>query len=256
VKPHTWNFIRARRFLYRLGLIRSNPNKSVFIHIQKTAGTSVTVELFKSYPDSTLSHGKFLTKSPEQVEKMRLIAGHFGYGYAREFMDGRFSFTFVREPRSRIISFYKFCRSRPPSEGTIYQIARDHPLDRFLELGLEDTLVRDYLYNHQVWQLAAGWSNPQGQTLQGYNPDTMLRDAMENSRSLSIVGVTEHADCDFRLILKMLGLSSSINLGRENTASETSNRSLSTSTRRRLDRLVELDDKLYNAVLEWRAARI
>jgi hypothetical protein len=248
--------IHIRRFFYKTGILGTHSKSAIFIHLQKTAGTSVVVELFKSYPDSTLSHGKFLTKAPEQVQKMRLIAGHFGYGYARQFMEDRFSFTFVREPRSRIISFYKFCRSRPPSEGTIYQIARDHPLDRFLELGLEDTLVRDYLYNHQVWQLAAGWANPQGKTLQGYNPDTMLRDAMENSRSLSMVGVTEHADYDFRLILKGLGVSSSINLGRENTASETSNRSLSTSTRHRLDRLVELDDKLYNAVLEWRAARI
>lgn len=212
--------------------------------------------LSRHYADSFLSHADYLTKSVEEVRATRFVAGHFGYGYARQFMDDRFSFTFLREPRERILSFYNFCRSQPPDLEKIYRVAREHDLDRFLELGFEDTLIRDCIYNHQVWQLASGWADPGGALLDKYRPEQMLRDALSNTRSLSSVGIVADIDRDFRSVLQQLKLRDAgkilwVNKGNDTIAIHI----LPARTRQRLDRLVELDDVLYRTVLDWRRAQ-
>lgn len=212
--------------------------------------------LSQHYADSFLSHADYLAKSTDEVSATRFVAGHFGYGYARQFMDDRFSFTFLREPRERILSFYNFCRSQPPDLEKIYRVAREHDLDRFLELGFEDTLVRDCIYNHQVWQLASGWADPGGALLDKYRPEQMLRDALSNTRSLSSVGIVADIDRDFRSVLQQLKLPDAGKLPWKNKGDSAAvNRVLSARTRQRLDRLVELDESFYRTVIDWRRAK-
>lgn len=212
--------------------------------------------LSRCYADSFLSHADYLNKPVEEVSGTRFVSGHFGYGYARQFMDGRFSFTFLREPRERILSFYNFCRSQPPDREKIYSVARDHKLNRFLELGFEDTLVRECIYNHQTWQLAAGWADPGGAQLEKYGLEEMLRDAVVNARRLSMVGIVADIDRDFRFAMQQLKLPNVGKLLWENKSDGRAvNQVLTEQTRQRLDRLVELDESLYRMAIDWRRAK-
>lgn len=248
--------VRLRRILIKAGLLRRRERRAIFIHIQKTAGTSMVRMLSRHYADSFLSHADYLTKSTEEVGATRFVSGHFGYAYAKQFMTDRFSFTFLREPRDRVMSFYAFCKSQPPEEQSIYRIAREHTLNRFLELGLEDSEVRQYLFNHQSWQMAMGWAAPNGASLENYHPVAMLRDAVENANSLNMVGIVADFEQDFRFALRQLGLPTSGELAWKNKSSDKIvARALSPKTLRLLDRLLELDQKLYEAVLELRRRR-
>jgi RNase P/RNase MRP subunit POP5 len=249
--------VRVRRVLLRLGLVRPPGKKAILIHIQKTAGTSMVRMLSHYYADSFISHADYLAKSVGEVSQTRFVSGHFGYAYAKQFMADRFSFTFLREPRERIMSFYVFCKSQPPEEQSIYRIAREHRLDRFLELGFEDAQLRQYLFNHQVWQMAAGWAASTSASLENYHPDAMLRDAVENANSLDLVGIVADFEQDFRFALRQLGLPASGEMAWKNkSADKVVVRDLSPRTLRLIDRLVELDQKLYEAALELREKRV
>jgi len=184
---------------------------------------------------------------------MALVAGHFGYGYAAQYIKGRVSFTFLREPRERIVSFYNYCRLHKDESAPIYQLTQNVSLDQFLDLGHRDNLVRDYIYNHQTWQLASGWGNPSGMTLSEYNDSAMLGAALSNIRQLSLIGIVDNFYSDFRLLLKMLNLPLfGSRVWRNKSAFGSSIKSLPSGTRSRLDSLVELDDALYQKVVEWR----
>lgn len=248
--------VRVCRFLTKLGLLPRPEQKAIFIHIQKTAGTSLVRMISRYYSDSFISHADYLTKTADEVGKTQFVAGHFGYGYAKQFMHDRFSFTFIREPRDRIISFYKFCKSQPPHLEKIYEIANNHELNRFLELGIENSFVRDCIYNHQVWQLAAGWGDPSGATLHDYLPEAMLRDALEHTRRLSKVGFVADFDRDMRHILKQLNLPISAKpLWENKSVGNISACCIPPLTQRLLDPLVELDEKFYKILLEERSVR-
>lgn len=248
--------VRLRKILIKAGLLQRLGGNAIFIHIQKTAGTSMVRMFSRHYADSFIDHGDYLNKSADEVAGTRFVSDHFGYGYARQFMDGRFSFTFLREPRERILSFYKFCRSQPPDREKIYRVARDHKLDRFLELGFEDTLVRECIYNHQAWQLAAGWADPGGARLDKYRPEEMLRDAVMNARRLSMVGIVADIDRDFRFAMQQLKLPNVGKLLWENKSNGRAvSQALTEQTRQRLDRLVELDESLYRTAIDWRSAK-
>ena len=93
-----------------------NYDKIIFIHIAKTGGTSI-VEYFqdKLPPGEFSSHGDFIsiTENPplpnNYVGEKRFISGHFGFDYVKDYLQNAYSFTILRDPLSRILSFYKFC---------------------------------------------------------------------------------------------------------------------------------------------------
>ncbi|MFB3079488.1 MAG: hypothetical protein ACE1Y4_15935, partial [Lysobacterales bacterium] len=75
----------------------------VFLHIVKTAGTSL-VEYLRSRlpPDSVLSHGDFLEYpgqrlDPESMAAYSMISGHFGYSQIKEYLADSYSVTFLRD---------------------------------------------------------------------------------------------------------------------------------------------------------------
>lgn len=90
------------------------PRQVIFLHIAKTAGTSLVEYLRSRLPaGSALSHGDFLQfpghpLEPQVVQKYRLISGHFGYAHIAPYLADSYSLTFLRHPLARVLSFYKF----------------------------------------------------------------------------------------------------------------------------------------------------
>ena len=88
-----------------------------FLHIGKTAGTSLQHALFEAMPDAAIFHESlpnFDTVSPAELAINDLVIGHFTYHHVAKLRPDRFLMTFLREPVDRVISSYHFLRSGSP----------------------------------------------------------------------------------------------------------------------------------------------
>jgi len=209
--------IRAGKSMLNDGLKReSNKPRALFLHIQKTAGSSI-VDLVKPVygPDEIISHGDYLKAIPKQPIKviedgagtfqdLGFVSGHFGFDFAKQFMNKRYSFTFLRDPIERILSYYYFCKTRNPKEYDIYALAQELTLDEFLMLGLERPAVKACIWNNQAWQLAHGYGNRNGRNILRFTSSEILELAIAHLDEFSYIGFSETFEEDRDHILKQL----------------------------------------------------
>jgi len=143
-----------------------NPAPTLFfLHIPKTAGTTLAALLEQHYPEPDVIPRRFFDKNalyvtPDDVERrldearsFALIRGHYGGPIRERFFTDRTSITVLREPRARVVSLYNDWRTKsdenladaPPAERELAALARDLDLGRFLSSGhpLVDRLFRD-----------------------------------------------------------------------------------------------------------------
>lgn len=114
-----WRFNRS---------LRSGP-LYFFMHIPKTAGTSMRMMLWNAIPkefvlpnrqDLIANRHKYpplgiLEKQPERLKKARLFAGHYHYGSERIFPQEQIiRMTFMRDPVERSLSLLKHYKARDP----------------------------------------------------------------------------------------------------------------------------------------------
>lgn len=177
---------------------------ALFLHIQKTAGTSIIETVRHHYGADMTSHGDCWGHAPESFEDVKFVSGHIGYNYAAALLPGRFSFTFLRNPVERILSMYFFCKGRNSNEFMIYRKANELSLEDFLLAGLKDPWVKKNIWNNQVWQLAHGYAHLDNRTIDNFSGDELLDMAKSHLENISYVGFTETVDQDFPFILSRL----------------------------------------------------
>lgn len=240
-----------------------NLKPAVFLHIQKTAGTTM-IELARSAYGihNVMSHDDYLkgityfpstgeVKVDEEVlhdfHGIPFLSGHFGYGFAKRYMPGRYSFTFLRDPIERVLSFYYFCKGSDPRKFALYKLSQQVTLDEFLQMGLVDPEVKTFIWNNQVWQLACGFGDLDIRPLSAFEEIELLELASKHIDELSYVGLAETFEEDRDAILRDLGIVppearivSNANLGRPTY------NDLPQSTKDLLFELTELDRVLYN----------
>lgn len=179
---------------------------ALFLHIRKTAGTSIVQMAMDHYGyENVCSHGAYMGMLPSQLKKFSFVSGHFGYDFAQELISERFSFTFLRKPVERIISLYCFCRTRNPEEFPIYRAASDHDFDGFLQAAHDNNLVRSYISNSQVWCLASGPGFTEN-ACDELPEDEMLDLAIKHASLFSFIGFIETFDDDVRSIIRALNM--------------------------------------------------
>lgn len=231
---------------------------ALFLHIQKTAGTSLIHLARRHYDGSIISHGDYCDTRPDDLVNVRFVSGHFGHAYARQLMSGRYSFTFLRDPVERVLSFYYFCRSRDPHEYAIFRAAHEHDLCGFLDACLDDPFFKMQAWNNQVWQLAYGYTQLDTRTLDDFSPDALLSLAKQHLAEFSHVGLTETFAVDAAIICKALGIPSRGSDGRLPMENVTPlRRSLAEqppAARALLAYFTELDREIYDFVLGMRRA--
>jgi Sulfotransferase family len=246
------------RIVKIFGVLKLKP--AVFLHIQKTAGTSIVSITKQLYGNKNfISHGDFCLDSsgvrlsdveifqPENYRRRLgnklFISGHFGYDFAKEFMEDRYSFTFLRDPVERLLSYYYFCKTRIPNEFRMYELAQRLTLDEFLELGLTNPESRSHLWNHQVSQLATGWGSASNVVL---TDEELLELAIQHLDEFSYVGFTETFEEDKATILKDIGITIPVGNHKFNTnLGRPLFDGLPTSSKKLLLELTELDRVLY-----------
>ena len=224
--------------LNRTGLLKLKP--AVFLHIPKTAGTSIVHLARWHYGRANwCSHGSFINKSPNEFIKTLFVSGHFGYEFASQFMQNRYSFTFLRDPVERILSSYYFCLTRDPNEFPEYKLAQENSLDRYLELTLESKRLG--VWNCQTRLLAHSWKS-----VPDFTECELVDMATRHLHEFSHVGFTETCDRDMKYIASALGM---VGVKRLNRSNATKNRAkfgeLPSYTKKLLERVSELDKHVY-----------
>ncbi len=234
---------------------------ALFLHIQKTAGTSIVELARPHYGSSMISHGDFIGHEPKEHVNTLFVSGHFGYDYAKELMSSRYSFTFLRDPVERILSFYFFCKIQQHDQFSIYKIARSRDLLSFLEAASDDPVIKKNIWNNQVWQLSHGYFLKNKQTLLDarevwqYSPNELLELAVSHLDNFSYVGFTETFEHDRDVIMKALGLPIPEQKVIANTTHDRPRvEDLSANVKNILDDLTMLDRQLYAIALSRRDA--
>ncbi|CAG7855864.1 hypothetical protein MCAMS1_00149 [biofilm metagenome] len=248
------------RIMKRLGLLKLKP--VIFVHLQKTAGTSIIKEVRQYYGNNNvISHGDFFLDhdgqritndkyaQPEYIQNrfggIPFLSGHFGYEFAKPFMDSRFSFTFLRNPVERVLSAYYFYKTRNSDQFRHYSLAHQLPLDEFLALGFTDPDIKLHVLNYQVSQLAVGWG---GGVHFACNGDELLAMAIKHLGEFSYVGFTETFEKDQEQILKYMGIAKpAVNIKSNANPGRPTFDSLPPSSKNLLLELTVLDRQLY----EW-----
>jgi hypothetical protein len=238
---------------------------ALFLHIQKTAGTSVQVAARWRYGnDQVCSHGDFLELGQDGCARFGFLSGHFGFNFARPLMPGRFCFTFLRQPQERLISLYQYCRAQPRGTSLLTDAALDYDLDGFLRLASMPKL-ENFLYNNMVWQLFHGIDDTtdffgsytgsirsNAPRVSAFSDHQMLAGAKSNLKKFDFVGMTETASEDMGKIFELLGAPPAPTERHNESAVPSRIEGLPDSTRRLLSDLTHLDQKLYNQALRRR----
>lgn len=173
------------------------PTRFFFCHLQKTAGTSLIRRLRRLfprervYPDalddtaSVISVPRLLQRWRDSGGAIDLVAGHFPL-CTHELLDAPFAtFTILRDPIERTLSFIRFHRTRTPasrdlSDEAIYA-------DPFRFHGL--------IHNHMVKMLSLTTDEMTGGALTrvDFTPDRLAR-AKARLAGVDVFGVQEQFD--------------------------------------------------------------
>ena len=227
----------------------------VFVHIPKTAGTSLRTEIAAAlqpdvnivvdYEDETRSFHErmdgavdvFLARNA--VDPIRFASGHVQARHVqriRQQMPRALFVTFLRDPVARVISDYRYQRSpRHPVYADF--VKRVPSLDAYLELRSEQNKMAQHLVPPGV--LIGG--DPQECV------DTMMR-------GFDFIGVQEMYPISFRTLMTLIGHPSwpkvQENVNRENEEE----RNVSPEVAKRIRAVNELDCALYDHVFPRLAA--
>jgi len=224
------------------------PRQSLFLHIQKTAGTSVVKSVSENYGHDLISHLDYWTLSSDDIQRVGFISGHFGYDYARQFMKDRYSFTFLRNPVERVLSFYHYaCKEADNYDYEVFKVARNHSIEDFLSKCSNHSNIKPYVWNHQVWQLACGWGNRIKKSINSCDPEAMLEEAKRHISAFNHVGFVETIEQDMELIFENLGIERRGGIKRENSTGRSNSLNvLSSKARNCLHELTKYDQMFYD----------
>lgn len=172
----------------------------IFLHIPKTAGTTLASSLQWNYPPHATRHVDLFGKpekiqefSREDLSQVRLLHGHIAYGIHEYLPVPTRYVTVVREPVARVVSAYKFILNLE-RHGLHEQVVKD-------QIGLEEfieTFWVDKRISRQTRLLCDRHDGPLD--------DDALEEAKHNLTGFWVVGLTERFEETFALLRRKLRL--------------------------------------------------
>jgi hypothetical protein len=155
--PKVWNELAASRFPQPAPACDAYEQEAwVFIHAQKTGGTSLQNMLADTFGDRNVYREKIDTlyrRSPAELAQYTVFAGHFEYASVSYIpRRTRHLFTFLREPRQRLLSLYRFLRAHEPGSPAFNgskEIANRLDAEEFFRSVM--ALAGSDLWNHLTW---------------------------------------------------------------------------------------------------------
>ncbi len=176
------------------------PKKLVFLHIPKTAGSSVGQWLDAQFNEENIAriysgNAKEQLAAALQNPKITFIRGHFGlYKPLLDVIDDPEVYVAIilREPVSRVLSLYNHMQRRQVA-GHQARMKTVKTLTDFLQLKTD--------YNEQTRYLSGMQDKNQFQL----NIETGFKQALQNAQKIDFIGFTETLDQDFARLCQQLG---------------------------------------------------
>jgi hypothetical protein len=186
----------------------------VFIHLQKTGGTSLRVMLERQFPADRrcpVLEDKLHLLSVAELGQYDFFAGHFDRSSLRFIPRNDIkTVALFREPRARLISFYRFLRSHPVgdefADNYLIRLASELTAEEFFE---RPELRNDcMLNNNYLFALGSSfsWFNQHRALLSQEKLSRLLQDAKLQIRSLTAIGITEQFEKSVAMICESLEL--------------------------------------------------
>lgn len=169
-----------------MAIIRKKYPPFVFIHIPKNAGTSVSSILLKNGGEHYDKHIYGKHNSAQEVKA------------SYDLYDNSFSFTFVRNPFARMVSYYYFFKNRVNilmNKGGGKNVSVDH-----FNNGFDHWLLTTELY---LW-----YDDPQTSIPYQKRPQTSWINNSKNQPIANFVGKVENIDADFRTVCDKININS------------------------------------------------
>jgi len=130
----------------------------VFIHIQKTAGLSVQKHFSERFPEQESyreDNDRLYKFSASQLARYNFFAGHFNHDSLVYIPRRKLSvFTFVREPKARLLSHYYFFRAHEPGNPRFkgfVELANTLPIEAYFED--DQVRVSGSFWNAMTWAI-------------------------------------------------------------------------------------------------------
>ena len=189
----------------------------MFLHVPKTAGTTLRATLRFKYPGATVSvHdlddvAEAMAKIPIETRRSaRVITGHLLYGVHRYIPQECDYVTVLRHPVARAVSEYHYIRSHPGHRFHTELVDGDLSLTEFVE---HPRGVMDNLQTRMMAALAVGERRVGELVRRGsggeFERTELGERALEEAKGVLehflVVGLTERFDESFILIRRALG---------------------------------------------------
>ena len=223
-------------------------NNLIYLHIPKTAGTTVRSIFARQFPKNALCKvpnvipmETFLALSPEQKRQYRCFFGHMVFGLHEHLAGSSIYISMLRNPVDRIISDYYHAK-RNKEHGRYEQInannwsLADYARFRAEEQGIANTETR--FISGQFGLTAGAPFDPM--------PASALDTAKENIRTrFKAVGLQEQFDTSLILFKQVMGWKN-VNYVRKNVGrNRPKNEAEPKETIQLIERLNALDMELY-----------
>jgi hypothetical protein len=186
----------------------------VFIHLQKTGGTSLRVMLERQFPADRrcpVLEDKLHLLSVAELGQYDFFAGHFDRSSLRFIpREDIKTVALFREPRSRLISFYRFLKSHPVgdefADNRLIRLANDSTAEEFFERP--ELRHLSVVNNHYLVAFGGSfsWFDQNRAPLSRDKLSQLLHDAKLQIRSLTAIGITEQFEQSVAMICKSLDL--------------------------------------------------
>ncbi len=239
-----------------------------FLHLEKTAGMSVVAALTAEFHPLQIDADPrrafpphVLTPLPPfllpRVRRCKLVWGHYDIPSIRRLGGGRFTFTFLREPRARILSLYRYWRGQAALDlgwnGMNQPVLEAQRLDLAAFLRSENPVVVNYLDNFYVRRLTGAYVMGAGPDALAEDPQGCLQAALAALDSLDFVGLTEDADGSFRQLAARLNMETAPRVPRVNVTravpTKQAEAARAPDVQQALARLTSLDQIVYEAAV-------
>lgn len=249
--------------------------KLAFMHLEKCGGVGVMLWLAPQFHPDQIDPDPSRATPPHQcyrgvpglgpdVTRYSLLWGHFGLDPLERIDPGRFIFTFLREPRARLISIYQFWRSVRPEmlddQVSDPIIGSAHRNDLLGFLRDPEPSLRDYIDNFYTRRLTERYATGAERDPLAADPQGSLAAALAALDRIGFVGISERMDDSVRRLATLIGAAPPEAAVRGNVSAENHRESahffrpvepatITPETQAELDRITMLDRVVYAEAL-------